>query len=232
MNHNFYSGIILYANQILFMKKTLLAILFFITHLISYGQVKIGLNFSPGIAFNRLNYERSPNDKNWNFSSNGVGLRFIAGPAVSFYFSENYAFTTGLWYSLKRTAYTYNDTNTTAEVDKVYNLQYLLIPATFKLFTNEIATDTKIYFQLGGTADIKISEKQKGNSFKNDAQFRFFDVSLLVGSGIELQMGESTYFLAGLRYTRGLIDVIKSSNEGKHFDIKNELISLDLGIRF
>jgi hypothetical protein len=217
------------------MKKTLLFTIFALFSLLSHAQVKIGLNFSPALAFSRLTYEKEP--VGVSYDAKGVGLRFIAGPEISFYFGDNVAFTTGAWYAIKRAAINTATTNvlvnppTVTTMDHTYNLQYIQLPATLKLFTNEVATDMKVYFQLGGTFDIKIDEKEKGTKVKTGSVFKPFDTSILFGSGIELQMGESTYFLAGLRYTRGLLNTVKSPLSDD-INIKNSLLSLDFGIRF
>ena len=146
--------------------------------------MKLGINFSPGIAFSRLKYEEDPSRVNIGYKSQGAGIRFIAGPELSFYFGENYAFTTGAWYALKRASI--------AGDSGVFNLQYFQLPAAFKVFTNEIATDMKLYFQLGASADIKLAEKLKGVNVDVGKSFKPLDASLIIGSGVEYQMGEST----------------------------------------
>jgi hypothetical protein len=207
--------------------NTLLTLLLLLSSL-AFSQVKIGLNFSPSLAFSRLTNESVP--ANQSFNASGVGLRFVAGPEVSFYIGENAAFVTGAWYALKRASI--NSVTNGVHRDSVFNLQYIQLPATFKLFTNEIATDMKVYFQLGGTFDIKIAEKLKGYQYKlPSSQFQPIDASLLLGSGVEYQLGETTYFLVGIRYTRGLINSIKGPLK-QQINVKNSLISLDLGIRF
>ena len=43
-------------------------------------------------------------------------------------------------------------------VEEAYRLHYLQIPIALKLFTNEVALDTRVYFQVGLTADVKLLE--------------------------------------------------------------------------
>ena len=210
------------------MKKNILFFLLILLSTAAFSQVKIGLNFSPSLAFSRLTYNSAPAGQSYN--ANGVGLRFIAGPEISFYMGENAAFVTGAWYALKRASIN-SITPSGAHHDSIFNLQYIQLPATFKLFTNEIATDMKVYFQVGGTFDIKIAEKLKGYDYKLPAQFKPIDASLILGSGVEYQLGETTYFLIGIRYTRGLINSVKGPLSDQ-INVKNSLLSLDLGIRF
>ena len=219
------------------MKKiTLLFSFVLILSASSFAQLKIGLNLSPALGFNRL--QLTDEKSSTTAATNGVSLKFIAGPELSFYIGDNYAFTTGIWYVAKRAGFDFTRpdlTTPTLQVTDpiVYNLQYVQLPATFKLFTNEIATDMKLYFQVGGAVDVKIGEKLKGSKVKaSEAVFKPIDASLIVGSGVELQMGESTYFLIGLRYTRGLINILKDKDPYKNIDLKSDLVSLDLGIRF
>lgn len=209
------------------MKKTIVLSVLILFSTISFSQVKIGLNFSPSLAFSRLTYESNTGQ---TFDAKGVGLRFLAGPEISFYIGENAAFVTGAYYALKRA--TINSVNSSGiHHDSVFNLQYIQLPAMFRLFTNEIATDMKVYFQVGGSFDVKIAEKLKGYQYKLPSQFQPIDVSLILGSGVEYQLGETTYFLIGVRYTRGLVNSIKGDLKDQ-INVKNSLISLDLGIRF
>lgn len=215
------------------MKRLLLVSTFLILSTGLFAQVKVGLIFSPGIAYNRLQLkEETPN---FEIETKGVGLKFLAGPELSFYFGDNYAFTTGVMYAARRAGVNVKYINSIGQIsqaDSIFNLQYIQLPATFKLFTNEISTDLKLYFQLGAALDIKVGEKLKDSKIKTARKFRPYDASLIAGTGVELQMGENTYFLVGLRYNRGLINILKDSQFNNKAILKNDMISLDLGIRF
>lgn len=214
------------------MKRLLLVSTFLILSTGLFAQVKVGLIFSPGLAYNRLQLrEDMP-----GLETKGVGLKFLAGPEISFYLGDNYAFTTGILYYTQRAAwrreFTEPITNQRVVQEPVYNLQYIQLPATFKLFTNEIGTDLKLYFQLGGAFNIKVGEKLKGTNVKTETAIKPIDASLIAGTGVELQLGENTYFLVGIRYTRGLLNILKDSQLNNKAILKSDLISLDLGIRF
>jgi hypothetical protein len=213
------------------MKRLLLLFVFAIATLPAMSQLRIGLNFSPAISINRVFEDK---DSTFDYSPNGAGIRFIAGPELSFMIGKNYAFTTGLWYAAKRAGITIKDKISGKETEETYNLQYIQLPATLKLFTNEIATDMRLYFQIGGTADIKLATKEKKINVTPDiVKFRPFDTSILAGVGIEYQLGENTYLLGGLRYTRGLINsATRFEDAVNEFRINNDLISIDMGIRF
>lgn len=211
----------------------------------AFSQLRLGLRFSPGLAFNRA-MEQEPNDT-INVSERGVGIRFFAGPEFNFILGENYVFTTGIWYASRRSGITISDVEAGDLLKAVYNLQYLQIPLTMKLYTNDIAVDTKLYFQLGGTFDTKLNDRANQIDVRRITvdKFRRFDASILIGSGVQLQMGQNTFLLAGISYTRGLINTIKLNpdvlvlDSGRAIDpttldvtLNNDLLALDLGLRF
>ena len=225
------------------MKKILLLSAFFILSFNSFSQgVRIGLNFSPAFAFNRI-METTGSNPNSSYSLNtagkGLGLRFIAGPEIYFFLNKQFAITVGAWYMVKREGFTFtaNSNGFTGTDKQVYNLQYVQLPVTMRMFTNEIMTNTRIYFQLGGALDIKLATKDTITS--EALRFRPFDASLIIGTGLELKLGESNYLLVGIRYTRGLINTVTGipTDYTKYSNLtalksNADLLSIDVGIRF
>ncbi|MDJ1480134.1 porin family protein [Cytophagaceae bacterium YF14B1] len=221
------------------MKK--IALLFFAAFLSvqAFSQVKLGFKFSPAVAFNSAVTEGDYDV----VGKNGSGLRFSAGPVMDFFFADNYAFHTGLWYTVKRSGIegTVKGTN----LSSVYNMQYLQIPVALKFFTNEIATDMKIYFLIGGTLDAKLAEKPLDKptnyiykSVNGKNAFRPADAGLLLGAGSELIMGTNTAVFFGLSYNRGLVNALGnnvkngSDRVNDFVKVRNSLFSLDLGVKF
>lgn len=221
------------------MKKSILLCFLVLLMIEGFSQkVRLGLRFAPGVAFSRMNSENDTID----FKGKGLGVRFFGGPEINIMISENYVFTTGLWYMVKRAGLSVSN----YYPKEVYNIQYLQLPATLKLYTNDIAVDTKLYFQFGGTLDIKLQERgivKETLTYTN--RFRFFDFSALIGAGVQLQMGANTYIFGGITYSRGLLPALKSVNT-RHWTnqagqpvplpevkaLKNDMICLDLGLRF
>lgn len=210
-----------------------------------FAQVKLGFKFSPAIAFNSTVTEGIYD----NVSPDGAGLRFTAGPIADFFFADNYAFHTGFWYTLKRTAITGSLPNgtLTRDVTSLYNVQYLQAPVAFKFYTNEVATDMRLYFLVGGTVDIKIAEKprDKANNWlyersqaDNKRAFKPVDFGLLLGAGGELVMGTNTALFFGLSYNRGLTNAIGGASDdfgnsiNNNLKVRNSLLALDLGVKF
>ena len=235
------------------MKKILTLILATTISTNIFAQLKASLKFSPTLAMNLITDNSGIKD-NESYDDNGLGLRYSTGINLDCHFNNTVAFGTGLWFSVRKVGITTtNDLvpSPNNKTDEVYNLQYLQIPLTLKMFTNEIADDMRLYFQVGPSVDFKINEKLlKGNELDkpvyaaafNDgkrAVFSYIDLSIIGGAGVEYQMGEHTALFAGLSYNRSLLNTLNPLlkwGDGSYVnaDINNKTsaISLDFGIKF
>lgn len=194
----------------------------------AYSQVKIGLQLSPLISSNRIETQSDL----YSVKSDGSKLKFKFGIIADLPLADNYYFSTGMLYTTKRVAVKTVEILTTTSISEEYNIQYLQIPLTMKLYTNEIILDTRLFFNLGVNAEISISEKfDKGNLVIED--FKLFDTSLVLGAGVERKIGTNTAMYVALVYNRGLINPISSSMDiDEKILLKNDMIGLDLGIKF
>ncbi len=193
------------------------------------AQVEIGLKLSPSIAYLRAD---SPGVS--NFQSEKPKLGIGGGLVVDYFFGENYAFGTGLQLTSKGGTISYSNIDSNNE--QKISLQYLEIPLTVKLFTNDITTDTKLYFQLGGKIGGVVAARIDGDKFyeptgkKSSKHFIIPDAALMGGFGAEYQVGQNTKVFAGLSYHHGL------ANIDRYFEndvtLKNGEVALDLGIKF
>ena len=221
------------------MKKiTLVALLFLITST-AFAQWEIGIKLTPSIATNRVVAPKS-----FGFKSLNAKTHFGGGVIADYFFRENYAFSTGLIYNTRGAGVSYLDPNSTTDQRQTdeFGIQYLEIPLSLKLYTNEIGTDMKVYFQAGGSIDPRITakidnEKLAPNDEKYSRHFNLIDFSVLLGSGVELQLGESTKVFGGLSYHRGLVDIDNFYEKKGQFNnnkiaIKNTYVALDLGLKF
>jgi hypothetical protein len=221
------------------MKKLLLAVCCLFLTSSAFAQWEIGIKISPAIATNRV---VAPS--NLNMDAINAKTHFGGGVIADYFFGENYAISTGLIYMGRGAGvkYSYTDGSNVKTGNDEFGIQYLEIPVTVKLFTNEIATDTRLYFQAGGSLDPKISAKVNGDKLdelnsnkKYSSYFSVMDISALVGAGAELQMGESTKLFGGFSYHRGLInidDFYDKELNSKNIEIKNTYVALDLGLKF
>lgn len=215
------------------MRKLFLLFFAFLSLQTAYAQSKIGIKFSPTLSTNRINF--SSEGGRYSVNPNGVGGRFIFGPVFDLFVTENYYFSTGLLYAPKRIGISVTDTrfpNNSSE--QVYQLQYLQLPASLKLFTNELALDTRVYFQIGGSLDAKIASSTKDNY---DIQYidrtRLFDFTVQLGTGVEYRLGYNTLLFGGFFYNRGLVNAVThTAAEGLDINVKNDLVGLELGVKF
>ena len=192
---------------------------------IDFSRIKLGLQVSPTLSFNRVDDESADVD----FSSDGVGGRMIGGAVLDYMLTDNYFISSGLFFVPKRVGVR----NDVSEARDRYKLHYLQIPATMKLFTNEVALDTRIYFQAGFTLDIKLLEDNISETVEYVEDFGFVDSSLLLAAGAEYRYGYNTIFFGGFSYRRGLANVVRNEfTPVRDIVVKNDLFSLDLGIKF
>jgi len=216
---------------------------------INLKPVQLSLRFAPGLAFNSAQSEGSAS----SITHAGPAVRLSGGLSADIFMAETYAFSTGLWYTIKRSAFENmpfptSSPSTTPNNVSEYNLQYLQVPVSLKLFTNEISPDMRAYFQVGGTLDIKLAEKAKSlgeNAVYQRAReqgakvYKPLDVGILLGAGIELRVTEHNSVFAGLTYNRGVINVLRDglkddSGNSYQDQIKslNSLLSLEVGLKF
>ncbi|WP_266203177.1 porin family protein [Pontibacter kalidii] len=223
------------------MKKFTLLMLFMCAGFTAMAQVEIGLQLSPTISGNRFVAE-----DRYNFEKESNNLRLGVGVVVDYFFAQNYAFSTGLMYRSKGAEITYNyirengdgSTEQMSGKDDIA-VQYVQLPLTLKLFTNEVAPGTILYFQVGGALNTKVAaqvnNKKVINSEKVIKRFNIFEADAILGGGVEFQMGESTKVFGGLTYHRGLTDIddfYEKKFGDKNIAVKNNGVSLDFGLKF
>lgn len=218
-------------------KKLAFLLLFLGITSTAMAQMEIGIQFSPTISGNRFIAE----DRH-GFEKTNNTLRLGVGVVGDYFFSNNYAFSSGLMYRSKgaKISYRYDDgiVGQRPITDEIA-IQYLEVPVTLKLFTNEVAPDVVIYFQVGGALGAKVGAQVNNqkvlNGEKTAKRFNVFETSAVLGSGAEMQLGQSTKLFGGLTYLRGLsnIDNFYQDRLGdKNIAIKNNGVSIDVGIKF
>ncbi len=211
--------------------------LFLVAGFSAMAQIEIGLMVSPTIAGNRFIAE-----DRYNFEKESSNLRLGVGVVADYFFAQNYAFSTGLIYRGKGAEITFTDTDTNGnpftEKDDL-TIQYIELPISLKLFTNEIAPGTIAYFQVGGSLNTKVAAQVDGkkviNGEKIIKRFNIFEADVLLGGGVEFQLGQSTKLFGGLTYHRGLTDIDNFYEDrlgDKNISLKNNGVSIDFGVKF
>jgi hypothetical protein len=201
-----------------------------------YQKFRMGFKMSPNISW------MQPQDK--HFVSESSALRFGFGFVADVFFAENYAIGTGVnimrnggEFSFLKERLEVEDGVETAFISRYtrnYNNQYVEIPLTFKLRTNEIGYIT-YWGQFGVGAGVNINSRgdeeiqdieqrvfttqglpewqsieskptiEENVNFADD--IRLFRVGLILSAGIEYSLSGSSSVLIGVTYNNGFTNV-------------------------
>lgn len=200
----------------------------------AFAQFEIGLRVAPALAGNRFIAE-----SRHNMEKTSMHARFGVGLLVDYFFTQNYALSTGINYTSKGSGIRYSPTQNAGQVTDRFSLQYVEIPVMMKMYTNEVAPDVKVYFHLGPSINTNISAKVNDekliNGEKATKRFNLFEVSGVLGTGVEYQLGQTTRVFGGLAYHRGLTNIdnyYKDALGDKNISIRSDSFVLDLGLKF
>ncbi|HEX5001123.1 MAG TPA: porin family protein [Bacteroidia bacterium] len=163
--------------------------------------------------------------------SDGARVGFTYGLMTDFHIDRSYFFSTGLDISSRGFKAKAGD------IKIVQRLKYIDIPVALKLKTKEMGYMTYYGlfgflpgFLIGANQDIEspaYSEKKRSNQ----SDFSFFNAGILVGLGVEYNIGGSTILTGGLTYNNSFTDAFEPK-EGNDAKIKSNQISLNLGVFF
>jgi hypothetical protein len=187
--------------------------------------VRLGFAVAPAITW--LTNETK------GLESSGSRFGFSYGVIVDFTIgkSNNYALGTGFYISHTGGKLQYYDAQvrtidgnsllTSAYTDIAVKMQYIEVPFTLKLKTNQIGYMS--YFgQFGVLGGIKLGAKQDGSLTYNNSpgedtvidnesyndQTQLFNFGLLIGIGTEYNISGNTNLTFGIQYFRGFTNVI------------------------
>ena len=217
------------------MKKTVFALLIAFTTVNLFAQdasqLRLGLTAHPTFGFLKVE----------NGKGNGLSTGFTYGLIGDFEFAENYWFATGLTVtSINGTGTLVNyqpyhaATVTNKDYDVKFKMQYLQVPLSVKLKTDE-NNNMKWYGQFGLTTDFRISAKQdveQGNTpivddAKANANTKFFRAGMLIGGGAEYRISGKTSLVGGISYNNGLTNIAD-----KNQVVKNHYVGLNIAVFF
>src|SRR5690606_18857619 len=105
---------------------------------------------------------------------------------------------------------------TNADYDVKFKMQYLEIPLSIKLKTDE-NNNMKWYGQFGLTTDFRIGAKQNverantplADNVKATDNTKFLRAGMIIGGGVEYRLSGKTSLLGGLTYNNGLTNIAK-----------------------
>ncbi len=207
------------------------AILIFLCGLAYNGiaQLKLGIKVAPGLTPLRTTFLSDTMTVNEENSP----LRMLAGLVIDYKLDDNYEFRSGLNFLSKK--FSYNVSGDTPGVSYADDLiiQYIQIPVSLKLLTNEVALDSKVYMQLGGIFDIKVHDKIGELTDPLVTKAGFADIGLLVSAGLERRLGTETSAFAGFTYQRSFINQASETIAlDENFRIQSTFIGLEIGVIF
>lgn len=205
-------------------------------------KFKIGFNLSPAVDFFQPNTEGVDLDK--------AKAKFGYGMMGEYAFTNNYAIGFGLEHKMGGASLDFgadadaryisqSDKNEYRLLTRTYRYDYVNLPITLKLMTNEIGYFT--YFgQFGADISILASSKAKderqlvtdtstvagvvseiyGDAAETDFvgrynQSMFINVKLRIGAGFEWNFSGNTSLVASISYHNGFIDLMKDSDADK-----------------
>lgn len=198
------------------------AILFFLhTHSASaqyYGDqydrnMRLGLHFSPNIGW--LNYENRDNGQ--------AKVGYSYGLNADLGFARNYYFATGLSIT------SINSSANTPEFNRETYLKYAEVPLSIKL-KSYVGNAGKVYGQFGFTGGVKISGREQLSHNENRTSIEgddLFRLGLLIGTGMEWQLGENLGLLTGFSFNNGFTRAIREEGSPK-----TSYVSFNFGLLF
>lgn len=223
------------------MKKVyVLLITMLIAPVLAHAQeksVRFGIKVAPNLGFIH------PDTK--ELKSDGSRLGYTFGLMGDFMLggNQNYAFSTGLFLNNVggKTTFPFQGQN----LGTVAKYQYIELPLTLKLKTNEIGYMT--YFgQIGFGTAFNISAKSDFDTYDAVAKkvvrqtdedimsnTQLFKASLLVGGGLEFNFSGNTSAMVGITYSNGFTNINKDMKTGDT-DLKAKInyLELSLGVFF
>lgn len=226
------------------MKKTLslLAVLLFVGTLAQaqndqeFQKFRMGFKASPNLSW------MQPRDR--HFVNEGTAARFGFGFVADIFFAPNYAIGTGVNIIRNGGNLSYLELERIGSEELIfrrtrsYSNQYVEVPFTFKLRTNEIGYMT-YWAQFGFGAGININARgddeknylfEKGTEdgpvdwwptsretvFQDNSSFsedvRLFRASMIIAMGIEYSLAGTTSLLVGVTYNNGLTNSLARTN--------------------
>lgn len=181
-----------------------------------------------------------------DIDTKGINPGISFGLVVDKFFSEKYAFSTGLFMTHIGGNLSYADTvQIGTSIDTVtvpsgtilsYRLQYISIPVALKLKTVEIGYKT-FFVELGLKAMMLISSKATApnNLLVKDKisdEIAFLNLAYSFGGGIEYSVGGNTSIIGGLYYTSTFLDITKDLYQKPQDYLRASMMSLRLGVLF
>ncbi len=189
------------------MKKTLLYVVLFITTPLimaqNAGDTRFSFILTPQISWVKSDHP--------DIDNKGSHFGYNFGIIMDRFFSDNYAFTTGLTINTTGGKLAYPAVTLTGEIPEVpamsqdYRLKYIEIPLGLKLRSEDMHR-TNIYGRFGFSPQINIQAKNKSDA-SIAQEVRLFDLGYHLGGGIEYSLGGRNALILGVLFNNGFMDI-------------------------
>ena len=200
---------------------------------------RFGLKASPSVAWMR--------PETSNYANDGLRIGFSYGFIGDIRLGDFYAFSTGITVNMigGKLVYPYQ-LSVTEQVDlsRTYKLNYVEIPLTIKMHTQEIGYLT-YYGRFGFGAGVNLRSKASDTYVSGGDQItierddiksetRLLRGSMIVGLGVEYSLGGRTALVGGVTFNNGFTNVLKGTNDaiGRKPSAINNFVELTFGIMF
>ncbi len=212
----------------------LISFCFFGTSIASAQKFHFGLKASPNLSW------FSSSSKGFSTSGSKVGFSYGIVTEFGFTDAENYAFATGLEFNSRGATLTDN-TVPAIPVENEIKLQYLDIPLTLKMKTaakGKIKYFAQVGFVPGFNIKARTTTTTPTTSEEDDfsSSINLFDLSFLIGGGLEYNLGGTTAGFVSLTFNNGFLDITDKdySVADKSSSVKatNKVVTLNIGILF
>lgn len=238
-----YSTINIILKKILGMKKIFKSLFLLFIASTTFAQEEksthLGLKVAPSLAWLKSDTK--------GYESNGSKFGFTYGLIADFNFSPKYAFGTGIDISYRSGKFktVFFNKDTVISTNSSYTMQYIEIPVTLKLKTNEIGSLT-YFIQIGISPGINIRAKKSFKSItqttvagviksspsseddiENNNEINNFNLSMVIGGGAEYNISGETILIGGLQFNNGFLDAFDGTPK-----VNTNYLALTLGVLF
>lgn len=195
------------------------------------SDYRIGIKLAPLLSFSKTNVDGNIT----SIERDGSSTRFMVGAFIDIPFTDNYFFSGGINYAAKVTNVLVADIDraNTGSFSESYDHEFLQVPLLLKLYTNEITLDTKLFVNFGIVPELSLNTTNDKLTTPSITAFRSFDLSGNFGLGLERAIGVNTNVFLSAGYYLGFLNQVKETSRlSDDISIKNNLVSLELGIKF
>lgn len=202
-------------------------------------QFRFGLTASPMFDWLSVDGTKSEND--------GTRIGFQYGLLFDQTIGnvQRYAFSSGLLINYANTSFNYTDT--LPSLNTTFRVQYIEIPVTIRLRTNEVNYVTyygqfgvtpgftikgrgDFTFDPGDSTHISIEDVNVLTSNPTGIKYNPINMNLTLGAGLEYGISENTAIIAGVFFQNGFTNVLNDDVDDDNSRLKQ--IGIRLGVLF